>query len=1139
MIFRRTGFIIILVVAFGCSTKKNTWLSRNYHNLTAYYNVYFNGKEALNNGVKAIREGYQNDYSAILPMFESSDPDAIGVASGDMDRAIEKGTKLIKKHSMTAKPKKRSGSKNSRSAEFYSKNEYNQWVDNAYLLIGKAQFYKHEFLPAIRTFQYVIREFNNTPAQYEGLIWLARTYTEYKDYIGALSALESYDLGGDAPVELYGDFMATYANLLLKQEKYNDAIPYLRNNIASNKDRKQTIRFTFILGQIYKDANRREEAVEAFSYVAKASPDYEMTFNAKVNKASIIYADADIEEVKKQLHKLRKDKKNKDYLDRIYWAFGQVAEQEGNYDEALTYYKKSVETSVSNDEQKGRSYRNAGEIYYNRLDYPNAYFYYDSALTVLNEEFETYDELVERHSGLSGLVENILIVQREDSLQRLADMSEPVLLAYLDNIIEQKKEEELLAKKKEEEDNFNDPFFYQNTGSNSSVNQTGGKWYFYNQTSKSLGQMEFQKRWGKRKLEDNWRRSDKSKNFEEESDSNDPFGLPDNPFVENRNGEEQKGEAGEKDKTESQPAGTTSGVPTREELMADIPLSEEQRMASDERTETALMEMGLLFMDRLANYPKSIESLEDLLSRYPDGKMRDQAMVALYNAYRLNGDQSGMASTKRRLETEFPESRFVAYLNDPDFFNKLDQIRKDREEAYEKTYEDFLFGRFSDVITQSSSVIGNEDENPLVPKYFLLRALSNGKTGNIDGFKNDLDELIAQSPDTKEAALAQELLKHLEEGKTPVQGTLYSATPASGITSKDITLTEGDTGLDIETKEFVFVENEPYDLVVMQIEPSKVNRAVYNVADYNFSRYLLHDFEIKEQVLINGDNAIIVSGFRNKNEAMDYFYSLRERPEFFQFDYFKDNIVVISQSNQNKFYLSGLINEYIEFFNTYYLTPIAKAELDKVRKVQEEPEEPIDTEEENAVPEETVAETAVNPINQTEATAVKEENITEEKAAESTGTGETVSTAAVTALDNQKTDVDEEVAPKAEEQKEFSPYQPDLSSPHSVLVIVQKTRMDYKRLQTIYTNYTHNKFGDEIKVSMIDIGDNYRAIQIDGFSNADEAKVYTNDIKTNQFLTRDINRKEHYFWEISAKNLETLLNKAELKSYEEFYKANY
>nr|WP_319401334.1 tetratricopeptide repeat protein [uncultured Carboxylicivirga sp.] len=1137
MIDRKTGFILIITLTLlGCSTKKNTWLSRNYHNLTAYYNVYFNGKEALNNGVKSIREGYKNDYSKLLPMFESSDPKAVGVAGGDMDRAIEKGGKLIKKHSITAKPKKRPKSKSGYSADFYSQKEFNVWVDDAYLLIGKAQFYKHEFLPAIRTFQYVVREYNNTPAQYEGLIWLARAFTEYKDYIGALSALESYDLGGNPPDELYADYMATYANLLLNQNKYSQAIPYLKNNINYNKDKQQKIRFNYILGQLYLETNQNKEAAEAFAYVAKASTDYEMTFNAKVIKASILYKNADIATVKKELTKLKKDKKNKEYLDRIYWAFGQVAEQENDYNEALKYYRLSVNSSVDNDIQKGKSFYDAAQIYYNGFDYPNAYYYYDSALTVVNEDFEDYDLLVERQDGLSDLVENLLTVEREDSLQRLADMSEPVLLAYLDGIIETKKkeEEERIENERREQELYDDPFFNSNTQSNVSTTTNDGKWYFYNQISKASGKTEFQKRWGKRKLEDNWRRSDKrSNNMDSDSDPEDPFGAPGDPFANAPQNPSPNEPSGKVDK----PKGSESAaIPTREQLMSDIPLSQEARSISDDKIETSLMEMGLLFMDRLENYPKAIEALEDLLQRYPKGEMRDQAMVALYNAYRLNNDQAGMASTKSRLENEFPNSRFVAYLNDPEFFNKLDKVRHDQDQEYQNTYEAFLFGRFTDVIAKSSEVIVQNNNNSLIPKYYLLRALSEGKLGNVGFFRSDLDSLIIKAPGTEESALAKQLLKHLDEGMTPVQGTLFTSTPKDSGSNSETESTEGKTTSD---QQFIYVEKEPYELVVMNIDPANLNRAIFNVADYNFSRYLLQDFDIKEQTLINGDNAIIVSGFKNKAEAMDYFYSLRERPEFFKFDFFKDNITVISQSNANKFYLSGLIKEYMEFFNTYYLTPIAKTELDKVRKEEVEEkvtpiiseevvtkqEDPV-TEKSNPV-EEVVAEKTSAPNPKEEATAV--ENVKEK--IDETVTSEVSTPVADTTPEN--------VTPETEISKPKSIYSYDANTNHSVLVIVVKTRMDYNRLKTIYTNFTRNKFGAKCKVDMIDIGADYRAIKVDGFTNADEAKNYIAEINSNTFLTRDISHREHYIWSITENNFSTLQKQTELKSYETFYNNNY
>lgn len=1134
MFLRKLSIILILFSIWGCSTKKNTWLSRNYHNLTAYYNVYYNGKEAFKNGDKVIIEGYQNDYSNILPLFESSDPDAASVASGDMDRAIEKGQKLIKKHSITAKPKKRSR-KNQYAAEFYSKKEFNAWVDDAYVLIGKAQVYKHEQSLAIRTLQRVVRDFPNDETMYEALIWQARAYTDRGDYIGAMAALESYDLGGNAPIELYPDYMAVYANLLMVQEKYIEAIPYLNNALEDEQNKHKRLRYSYVLGQLYLLNDQREEAALAFAYVAKASADYEMTFNAKVNQASIVYANADIEEVKKQLHKLRKDKKNSDYLDRIYYAFGRVALQEHNESEALSYFKKSINASIDNKNQKGLSYRETGEIYYSHMDYANAYFYYDSALTVINEDYEKIDELKERHYGLGGLVDHLLTVEREDSLQRLADMSEPVLYAYLDEIIAAKEAEQERLQKLQEEESLSDAFFYQSTSGSNNFGQSG-KWYFYNQTSMGMGKLEFEKRWGKRKLEDNWRRKDKGKISTEES-QDDPFDMPDNPFEQTPADKDQQTE------TDSNVADTNTSVaiPTREQLLADIPLSDEDRLASDKAIEDALLEQGFVFMDRLENYPKAIEALESLLSRYPKAESRDEALIALYNAYRLNGDENGMMLTQKKIEAEYPDHRFVAYLNDPEFLNKIQKAKQEEALAYEKTYEAFLFGRFDEVINNSEKAITNAEEtSQLINKYLLLRGLSFGKSGNTDFFKSDLNSIIENDGESEEAALAQALLKHLEDGKAPVQGTLFASSP--GI--KDVAA-PSDTSIVAPEQQagFVFVENEAYELIVMGINESDINRAIYNVADYNFSRYLLHDFEISEKRLLDGSAALIVSGFGNRVEVMDYFYGLRENPQFFNFERLDKNIVALSESNNSKFYLSGLVTDYISFFDKYYLQHADRKEVEKItpkeekeeviEQTQEETPDPVsktEQESQNIEPEKEKKEEAESSNTKVNVNEQKEGVTTETKSEEIMPPAEDKKISEET---NELIVEEETVIPEPE-----SIYKVSDEEAHHVIVIIRKTRLDFNKVQRNFASHTRNNLGTDYKVQLLEFATSYRMVQIDGFKNGKEAKDYINSLDKYQYLTRDYSRKEHYIWSISESNFKTLKETEDLEEYNTFFKSN-
>lgn len=479
--------------------------------MTAYYNVYFNGKESYKEGEQKIIDNFDNNYNLILLMFEASDLQAAQSASSEMDRAIQKGSRLITKHSITAKPKNRPNSKSAPSVQaFYNQNEFNKWVDDAFLLIGKAQVNKHEFHQSIRTFDHIVREFGDKPIKYEALIWKARAFAELGDYSSALAALETYDMDGKAPVGLYGQYMAVYADVLLKQGKNNEAVPYLKAAIegAVKKDRKA--RYQFILGQIYLNLNQESLAAAAFGNVLKLKPDYEMAFNAKVERAAIMYQGASFEEIKKQIHKLLKDKKNEDFQDQIYYALGKAYLNQGDKSEAIANFKLSVAKSVGNDYQKGLSYLEVGEVYFNDENFKQSFFYYDTAFNYINEEYKDFKALSERRLSLDLLVKQLDLAGREDSLQMIADMSETDRNDFLDSIIKDQEEQLRLAKEKKREEFEDDAFFYQNSGTMNGPNQVGGKWYFYNVNSVSMGKQEFEKRWGKRKLENNWRRKDKS-----------------------------------------------------------------------------------------------------------------------------------------------------------------------------------------------------------------------------------------------------------------------------------------------------------------------------------------------------------------------------------------------------------------------------------------------------------------------------------------------------------------------------------------------------------------------------------------------------------------------------------------------------
>ncbi|HQN94570.1 MAG TPA: tetratricopeptide repeat protein, partial [Prolixibacteraceae bacterium] len=288
---KRISIYLILVagaIAFTtCSTEKNTTMSRFYHNTTAHYNIYFNANEAYKKGIKQAEAANTDNYVAILPMFIISKPEAASAVTGDMDKTIKKSSKAIKFHSITAKPKTKSGKMSAKDKEFYNKKEFNKWVDDCFLLMGKAHFAKHDFLQARQNFEYIIRQFPKEDVAYEAKIWLARTFTESGKFKNAKDMLDLIEADKNMPKKYQADFAAAYADYFLKQNEYEDAIPKLRRAAKESPKKKQRVRYKYILAQLLEETGQNKAASDMYNEVTKMNPPYEMEFNARINMARL------------------------------------------------------------------------------------------------------------------------------------------------------------------------------------------------------------------------------------------------------------------------------------------------------------------------------------------------------------------------------------------------------------------------------------------------------------------------------------------------------------------------------------------------------------------------------------------------------------------------------------------------------------------------------------------------------------------------------------------------------------------------------------------------------------------------------------------------------------------------------------
>ena len=1069
MNIRKVLYIFIICnLAIACSTRKNTRLSRGYHNLTAHYNVYFNGNESFKHGVVKVREKVKNDYSRVLPLFEFSDKGNVSVASADMDRAIQKGIKLIQKHSITVKPSKKGSEGSEEYQKFYKQREFNKWVDDAYLLIGKAQFYKHEFNQTIMTFDMIIRDFPNNKTAFEAKIWKAVAYSEKGDYTNAKIALESYDSSGDAPLSLYGFYMAVYADLLLRMDDYKEAVPYLKLAVEDAPDRWTRRRYQYVLAQSLELSGFHREAIEAYEKVLKLRPPYEMAFNAKIGKVTIVLDGSSTEDIKREIHHLLRDKKNKNFRDRIYYALANVNLSEGNEEEAIKNLKLSTKYSVDNDQQKALSFIKMGDIYFERPEYRPAFMAYDSAIVFIPNTDEQYSIISDKYQSLKLLVQNIEIVEREDSLQNLAKLSEPERLAALNKIIEDEQKRLEEEKRRNEELAMNENMNPQGGFQTNTASNNQGKWYFYNPNSINMGKSEFQRRWGRRTLEDNWRRSDKRSLKTEAEESP---GLPGE--VNDTTSENSIDLVGGKEKTQDQ---LQSGL-TVQSLLKDIPLTDSAMMVSDKRIENALLDMGMIYRDRLADYPKAEETFEELLNRYPEGTRREEAYVELYQAYSFENNQEGMDWVHQKITQEFPESKFAAYLNDPEFFEKQEKKRLQVEKEYEDTYHNYLSGLYANVVKSVDSILTQlDDDDSLSPKYKLLKSLSYARQGDAENFRNTLDEIVAKHAGTEEAELAKSFLAELDAGRIPVKSAAYKSELFAGRTEYSITNAANENSA---PSALTMEPESKHSLIVITDPRADINRLVFNFADYNFGRFLLNDYELITHKLPDGSNILEVNGFNNKREVMDYFYSVRQHPELFKVKN-AGNALLFSTSENNLKYLlsSGDKDGCILYFIKNYLqvTPRETSQNDSIS---------------------TYSLSYVQPIV---------EILEEEKAKSENESNQNI----------------------------LKGYRPN-KAPYLFVISYDDSRVNNSRLQSIFIGFNRNKrINPPVEVEIMDLSSSRKILVVKSFDDEKAVNNYMDLVKKNTFTTRDLSSKKHEMFVISEENFKQLIKDQTIDKYFEF-----
>lgn len=908
-------YILLVIVAnillfTQCSTKKNNAATRSYHYVTARYNVYFNANQAFLKVDEEVQKTNKDNYSDILPVFPLSNPETAASAKGKMDYVLEKCQKTIKLHSIVKKPKKDPKKmKDPKYKAFLEKEEYNPMVQKAWLLMGKAQFYQSDFLAAISTFSYSKRHFkDNNDVCVEASLWEARTYAELGWYYEAEESLRRID-EKTFTYKTNEIFVLVKSDLLLKQKLYEEAIPFL-STAVEQADKKDKARMSYILAQVYEEIGNYSQAYKWYEECLDKNPLHELEFNAMLSQARCYQGD-DITSLKAKLEKLIKKQSNSEYLDQIYYTIGELYQRNGNEELAVKFYEKAIDESVRNGIDKAKSQVALGEIYYSKENYLKAQPLYSEAMPVLPTTFENYTELNKKSLLLNDIAKNQQTIILEDSLQYLSTLTKEEQIAIIEEVIRKRKEEEAEMQRKLEEAARIQSIRDQNAAmgqTNLSLGELADKsWYFYNPSLITRGRLDFQKTWGSRVLEDDWRRSNKSSSAwdfsrDEDEEASDSLAVAD---------------------TLQEKQYTRDDV---EYYLRLIPKTEEQFAASNANIENSLVNLFTIFESKMADYPKAEDVYDTLVARFPNSSQLDLVRYRLYQMYERNAETAKSEQVKNLLYAEHPDSKYTRYLQggmpEPSTVNEKVEL------LYRETYEAFKAGDATTVKKNAYIAETTYPEHELMPKFMFLSAVSTGKEDGNEVFKSNLQKLVEKYPNNEVSTVSKDIIALMEQGKE-VQSS-FSVTDIQE-QRKQAMVTEEEFATNIQKAGFSYdPESAHIFICIVDGEEDAKNKVLYAIAHFNFSRFLIKDFDLAVRKLDDGGYAIAVKGLMHLKEANWYQNMILTDANIASvLAEVQHKAFVISEDNFIKIFDKESVQKYLDFVNQNQLEVTDSEEIEK------------------------------------------------------------------------------------------------------------------------------------------------------------------------------------------------------------------
>lgn len=872
--FRNWALLVFIILLLSsCSTKKNTFTRRAYHNLTAHYNGWWNGNESLKEGISRLDKSITDDFTKTLFVFNYGDKTQASSIQSEMDRAIEKGSITALRHSM-----------------WFKNREHCKWIDDSYMLIGKANFLKQEYTSARQSFNFVLSRFYYNKIKEDAQLWLAKTFIESGNFQKAETLLDELSLLYDDEQTPFvrNNLNLVYADMYLKSKQIEKARPHLERALDLPIKRKTIARVSYILAQLHQKEEQAGKASTYYQKVIKLNTNYRMAFNAKINLAFLYTHNSnDGNDLRKNLTKMLRDSKNKNYLDQIYYALADIDLKDKDSLSAIHNLREAVKNSTENQSQKAQAALKVAELLFEKGRFTLATNYYDTALQQLPTTYDNYDQVSKEASIFNNLCKELSIVQQQDSLLNLGQLPDAELNALADSLIAIIKDKEEQARDEEFAKQQSIAMGNQMRSSPGGMGMPlgGGQWYFYNPQARSMGYTEFIAKWGNRALADNWRLSNK------QAINTGDFGLDD------EEGDSVNDTIGGGSKTDPR---------SRNYYLKGIPRTEEQITAANKQIADALYQAGFIYKEDLKLNEKARQVFEDFTQRTDKHPQQLQVYFQLYQLYDADTEADQKNKYKNLIINNYPDTDYAILVQDPNYYVEMEKKQNYFTDQYKRTYQAFEKGQYMLALHHANQALNKPEEHPLKANFLYIKALSSAQTSVADSLYAHLEDLVKRYPNAEITPQAKNILSR--RGKT-FETIETLATDAEISLDKLLSEALALYTLNAEDKQFV--------LLIVDAEKINVNAIQVRIQDFNKKQ--TGNLSLTSYPFIDQQYIISIGEFKNQEEAMKYYRDFTSDSYVFPAVLRNDSkTFVISAENYSRFFNDKNIEKYNSFFKEKY-----------------------------------------------------------------------------------------------------------------------------------------------------------------------------------------------------------------------------